>query len=557
MVEGIRSMKRLIAMTLAMTSSSALALVDMKNANYSNSWTDLEVAGSGYDMKVVRTYNSRSLFNGMFGFGWCSDFETTLEVTPEGHLKIRECGAGVGITYAPGDLTKADVDKTISQIITKMKSEKKVGQSEAFYKTLQTELVEDEAKRFRLAREHGVSVPVKEGTKYMANGKEVEHMLFQKTHYTRNMADGSAQRFSPDGKLIAMYDKNGNFLKFNYERDVIREIVDNNARKLSFKYYPNKKVQKITGPGGLMSEYRFENLDDLAMVKNAWSNVYTYKYDDLHNLVRATWPDKTAIEIKYDKKNDWVISFKDRDNCNETYNYEFSKENPRNHYWSTVKKVCGKETVADNRYEFWYRDRSDGQSYLHRVLTAINGNSTDISYHETFNKPTVIVRNGERISYDYFPDGLVKAKASANSRMNFQYHAKNKKVADVQIQFFNEKGELVSKKGTQFQYDDKGNLTTAVNSDGQKIAMTYDNRGRIASITDQAKKKVMIQYEDRFGKPSIVTRPGLGAIKVSYKPNGEIQNVESKQGPSVAMQVASTFNNLLDIIAPATAELYL
>lgn len=557
MVEGIRSMKRLITVTLAMSASSAFALVDMKNANYSNSWTDLEVAGSGYDMKVVRTYNSRSLFNGMFGFGWCSDFETTLETTPEGNLKIRECGAGVGILYSPGELTKADVDKTISQIVTKMKAEKKVGQTEAFYKTLQAELVEDEKKRFKLAREYGISVPVKEGTKYFANGKEVEHMVFQKTHYTRNLADGSAQRFSPEGRLIAMYDKNGNFLKFNYDRDLIREIVDNNSRKLSFKYHPNKKIQKITGPGGLMAEYRFDNLDDLAMVKNAWTNVYTYKYDDLHNLVKATWPDKTAIEIKYDKKNDWVISFKDRDNCNEAYTYEFSKENPRNHYWSTVKKVCGKETVADNRYEFWYRDRADGQSYLHRVLTAINGNSTDISYHETFGKPTVILRNGERVSYDYYPDGLVKSKAASNSRMTFQYHPQLKKVSDVQIQFFNEKGEMVSKKGTQFDYDKKGNLINATNSDGQKIAMTYDNRGRIASITDQAKKKVLIQYEERFGKPSIVTRPGLGAIKVSYKANGEIQNVESKQGPSVAMQVASTFNNLLDIIAPATAELYL
>jgi hypothetical protein len=87
--------------------------------------------------------------------------------------------------------------------------------------------------------------------------------------------------------------------------------------------------------------------------------------------------------------------------------------------------------------------------------------------------------------------------------------------------------------------------------------MTYDNRGRIATITDQAKKVVKIEYEERYGKPAIVTRPGLGTIQVSYKTNGEINKVDSKEGPSVAMQVASTFNNLLDIIAPATAELYL
>lgn len=549
--------KHIFFVGILLFSYSSFALVDMKNANYSNTWTDMEAQGAGYDMKVVRTYNSRSLFNGMFGFGWCSDFETSLEVTPEGNLKIKECGAGVGITYAPGDLSKVDVQKTINSIVAKMKSEKKVGQSESYYKELEKDLLSDENKRFKMAREYGINAPIKEGTKYMANGKEVEHMIFQKTHYTRNFADGSSQRFNLDGRLLAIYDKNGNFLKFTYDKDLIKEIADNNSRRLTFKYFPNKKVQKIVGPGGLMAEYRFENLDDLSMVKNAWANTYSYQYDDLHNLVKATWPDKTSIDIKYDKKNDWVVSFKDRDNCAEAYNYEFSKDSPRNHYWATVKKVCGKETVADNRYEFWYRDRPDGQSYLHRVLTAINSNTTDISYHEVFGKPTTIVKNGDRISYDYYPDGLVKTKSSANSRMIYQYQPQIKKVSEVQILYFNAKGDQIAKKSTQFQYDQKGNLINAMNSDGQKIVMAYDNRGRIATITDQAKKQVSIQYEERFGKPAIVTRPGLGTIKVSYKANGEIQNVESKQGPTVAMQVASTFNNLLDIIAPATAELYL
>jgi hypothetical protein len=65
---------------------------------------------------------------------------------------------------------------------------------------------------------------------------------------------------------------------------------------------------------------------------------------------------------------------------------------------------------------------------------------------------------------------------------------------------------------------------------------------------------VKIRYEAKFGKPSIVTRPGLGTINVTYKADGEIAKVDSKEGANVAVQVASIFNNLLDIIAPATAE---
>lgn len=554
---GFFRMKKLIISLLMLSAGSASAIVDMKSANYTNSWTDLEVPGSGYDFKVLRQYNSRSLFSGIFGFGWCSEFETVMEILPEGNLRVTECGGGAKINYSPREITKADKEKTINSILTKMKAEKKVGQTETFYKNLQNELIENEDRRIELSKQYNISVPIKEGTKFSANGKEVENIVFNKTHYTRNLLDGSAQRFDLQGRLIAQYDKNGNFLKFEYDKELIKEATDNNGRRLSFKYYPNKKVQKITGPNGLTAEYKFGNLDDLSMVKNSWKNVYTYEYDDLHNLVKAGWPDKTFIAIKYDKIKDWVVGFTDRDKCVETYNYEFAPNDPRNHYWSTVKKVCGKEVIADNRYEFWQKQKANGETYLQRVLSTVGNNTTDIIYHEIFGKPTSIRKNTDRVSFEYYPDGLVKTKANSVSKMNFEYDAQIKKVSEVNITYFNDKGEKAGQKSTQFKYDGKGNLTYAQNSDGQKINMTYDNRGRISSITDHAKKVVNIEYEERFGKPTIVKRPGLGTIKVVYKANGEIQNVESKEGPSVAMQVASTFNNLLDIIAPATAELYL
>lgn len=550
-------MKKALTAFAFLFSVNAYALVDMKNANYSNTWIDMDVPGSGYDLKIIRTYNSRSLFNGMFGFGWCSDFETSMEVNAEGNIKVKECGGGMEVTFSPREVARKDVDNTINQIVNKMKAEKKVGVTEAYLTTLKKQLLEDDNMRSEFATQYGISVPVREGTKFFANGREVENFVFSKTHYTRNMPDGSAQRFSPQGKLTHIYDKNGNFLKFEYDKDVIATITDNNARRLSFKYYQNKKVRSITGPNGLMAEYKFANLDDLASVKNAWLKTYTYEYDELHNLVKASWPDKTFIAIKYDKKNDWVTSFTDRDKCVEAYKYEFSPKDPRNHYWSTVKKTCGKEVMADNKYEFWHQQRADGQIYLQRVLTSINGTVTDISYHEVFGKPLSIRRNSERISYEYYPDGLVKVKASGTARMTYEYDPTVKKVSQVKTTYFNEAGKTVSNKTAQFKYDGKGNLVFAQNSDGQKINMTYDNRGRIASITDQAKKVVKIEYEERYGKPSVVTRPGLGTIVVSYKPNGEINKVDSKEGPSVAMQVASTFNNLLDVIAPATAELYL
>jgi YD repeat-containing protein len=251
-----------------------------------------------------------------------------------------------------------------------------------------------------------------------------------------------------------------------------------------------------------------------------------------------------------------VTSFKDRENCLENYKYEFDEHNPKNHYWSLVKKTCGKEVVNDSKHEFWYQERKDGQTYLSRVASTVNGNVTDISYHEVYGRPISIRRNSERYTFTYYPNGEVKEKVGDFTRLAYSYDKASGKVSQVIATTRNTKGKVIATRKTDFRYDNKGNLIFAQNSDGQKVTMTYDNRGRISTITDQAKKVVKIQYEERFGKPSIVTRPGLGTIQVSYKSSGEIDKVNSAEGPTVAMQVASTFNNLLDVISPATAEIF-
>ena len=72
---------------------------------------------------------------------------------------------------------------------------------------------------------------------------------------------------------------------------------------------------------------------------------------------------------------------------------------------------------------------------------------------------------------------------------------------------------------------------------------------------DHAKRLVNIKYNEKLGKPAVVERPGLGSILVRYDNNGNIKKVNSEAGPAVAVQVASAFNNLLEIVKPAGVEL--
>lgn len=545
----------LFSFSTLLYSMNALSLVDMRNANYTNSWCDIESPGTGYDLRFCRTYNSRSLNSGSVGYGWCTEFETKIEPTAEGGLKLSECGAGQEIVYNPKEFSPKDKAKIIDLIIAKVKEAKKPSEREL--NSLRSSLETDSALRNRFALSYKVALPVKEGQTYFAAGFTSEFIELRNGQYTRTYSDGSSQKFDNQGRMLSKFDKAGNFIRLTYSKNDLQEIADSSGRKLSLKYYSNGKLRSISGPGGLSAEYSFhDNMEDLKSVKTSGKNTWSYEYDDSHNMVKATAPDGKFIAIQYDKKNDWVVAFTDEEKCIEKYSFEENEKTPKLNYWVNVNKTCGKEVTNESRYEFWYAEKSDKSLFLKRALSSVNGFETDMSYHPDFGKPTKIRRNNVTFDFDYYPSGLVKSKASNTTRIFYEYTAGSSKVTRVRQENLDEKGKVVASRQTDFRYDGRGNLTQAENSAGQKAIMTYDQKGRIATILDQAKKVVKIQYEDRFDKPAVVNRPGLGTIKVSYKNDGEIDKIQSDEGPLVATQVASSFSNLLEIISPATAEVF-
>jgi YD repeat-containing protein len=432
---------------------------------------------------------------------------------------------------------------------------------------LERELKTNDFMREEFSRRMNIKGKVEDGVVYLANGKEAENITLVSGKYKRVLTDGTYQIFDQsNGRMIQMYDKNQNYLKLAWDRDVLQSVADNLGRKLTFKYSSaSKKVSEIVGPNGLTAKYTVKG-EDLVEVVDAKNKKHKYTYDDVHNLTRIEFGDGSYKALTYNKDKDWVTTFRNQKGCIETYDYQTSKDDPKNHFWSLVTKKCGDKITNQSKYEFFHRLRPDNTGvYLYRVRTEVNNNVTDIVYHETFGKPISILRDNVKTDYTYYENGFVKTKKEPGRLLTFEYKNSCNKVSQLTLQLMEDAGrktaaakpsEKVAKTiRTRFTYESqKCNLTLADTSEGQSVKLQYDAQGRISQIEDQAKKLVKIKYEARFGKPWVVTRPGLGTIQVTYKPDGEIQKVESKEGPNVAVQVASIFNNLLDIIAPATSE---
>lgn len=535
-------MKHLLLAILLVLSSPVFALVDMQNANFTETWVDLEIPDTGYNLKVERAYNSRTLHNGLFGFGWCSNFETSLDILADGRVKRVECGAGQELTYAPKSFDATDVQAGIQKIISAIKKENP-GLSNREAQIITQKLKDDTTFRDRESARLNIAKEAKDGTVFYSEGSNADKIVLKKGFYVRDLADGSSERYNTQGQLVYLYDKNQNYLKLDYNKKTLTSLTTSSGRRLSFSYTQNGKISEIRGPNGLSCTYKYEKLNDLVSAKNGKDEVTKYTYDTLHNVTQITYADKSVKGLKYNQDKDWVTELIDRNGCSEKYDYTLSKEDPKNHYVSTVEKKCENKIVNKSKYGFWFKPRSNGSGvYLAKLQIDNNGAKSDIEYHNIFEKPISIKKDKELTQYSYYPNGLLKTKKVNAQVINFKYNNLNK-VAEVSE----------SNKGTtKFTYDKLGNLTFASNSGGQSVKLEYDGKGRIVKIFDQAKRLINIEYDERFGKPKTVERPGVGKIAVSYNSEGEITNVDSKNGdPTVAVQVASAFNNLIDIVTPA------
>jgi len=184
-------------------------------------------------------------------------------------------------------------------------------------------------------------------------------------------------------------------------------------------------------------------------------------------------------------------------------------------------------------------------------VTTIDGDRTETVYNECCGLPLMIKRGTQETSFEYDTKGHVTKKETPTEMTELAYEPKVGKVSKVTRYSKTDKKNV---KWSTFEYDGKGNLVFAKNSDKRGVRLFYDQNGRISSMVDQNKRRIDFKYNEN-SKPVEIRDPQLGTIRVTYSNSGEIKKVESTAGRKIALQVTSAFQNLLDIIRPAGVSL--
>ena len=462
---------------------------------------------------------------------------------------VVECGAGAEIPYVSQN-SKGNQAVLRKKIMDEVK--KKKGLTRKYIDQVERDLKKSSLLQSELIRAFGLKGKAKTGQTYQARSRQNERVQFNGQQYKRFMANGEIQVFNKQGQLIQERDKSGNWVKIQRKKGKIVKVMDSKGRSLRFKR--KKGVLTVLGPKKIKMMYLIEQ-DNLVRAVNSRGEKYQYGYDSYHNLTRTRYADGTYEALTYNVDKDWVTSFKDRRQCVERYKY-FSNPRNKDHYWTTVRKVCGRRVTNNSRYEFWNKTKKSGGKYLHRARQEVNGRVSDITYDEGTGSPLSITRNRITIRYAYYPNGFLKARSEPGKRILFSnYSGKCKKPSQVVVK--NIRGQkVVNELKTQLSYDPvKCHLTKATQSTGRWVVVKRDHLGRISEMHDQSKKHIIVAYNEKHNKPGKITRPGVGSINVFYNKDGEVDAKRTRSNPTVVAQVANVFNGFLELISPVATDI--
>lgn len=536
---------KLLMSLVVILPTMVLGGVNLKNGNFYVTYTDIIVPGHGHDLAITRTYNSQATDKGWFGLGWGSDFETFLVVSTDGTVIVHENGSGAETRFVP----KKAVDplEAAKKVVDEMRKRSSI--SEKVANDLLSKLTNDAELRQAYSRKFKIETKIASGTVLYSNVRGLQEIHKTKSGFKRVYNDGKEEFFTEDGRLEKISDKNGYVVNMDWDKGKLVSIKDSFAKQLFFEWYPDGKVKSIWSAGDVKTLYKYEG-DDLVYSKDVSSNEYKYSYDNSHNMTKIAYSDDSSMEVKYTDKTKWVSELKARDGGVTKYKYDSNPKNPDQHYWTVVSKQGLDGKWSDNKYEYELKRRPDGSEYTYRILTDINGLSTETIYSECCSLPLKITRGKHVTSFEYNDKGLlVKKSSTKGDYVELKYHPEFNKITKV----VNNQGS------TEFEYDKKGNLAKALNSEGKSVLLIYDRQGRITKMIDHDKKsnqKRALSFKyNALGKPIEISMEKVGTINVAYDNYGEIKKVESKAGHKMALQVTQAFQSLLSIVKPAGVNL--
>lgn len=512
--------------TLLILPSIAMACVDTIHGNFCREYTDIARKSWDHELKLTRTYNSKSLEAGWFGYGWGTPFETRLIVMPDGSAVVQDTAARKIAHYGDKDVAtlQAGVEKIVAVAIEREQLDSDAATA------LRKQLASNEELRRASVLKYGIQSQLPPRAKLHSSDCARAIIKRLAKGYQRVTCDGGIDSFDLSGKLVRQQDK-GFKITIHYAGDRPDRIEDSQGQRIYLKWTTAGRIAEArTDKDTIVASYLYDENDNLVLTKDAKGSDTRYAYDANHRMTRVDDADNSHMDMRYEETGR-IAAVTDTDGSSVAYAYRHDPDNPALHYWTTATTSGADRNIPVREAEYLLTRDASGIERLARVIKTGGQDREEIVLDEK-----------ERIKRVQKSDGTFS---------EFSYDPTLGKVTSVS----NHEGR------TEFGYDRAGNMTSAKDEAGHLVLLGYDNHNRLirlveADKAERVRRELAFRY-NAHDKPIKISLRGKGEISVAYDDNGEISKVESKQGAAMALEVTQAFQALLARVKVSGANLCL
>ena len=413
--------------------------VDTVRGLLTETFTDIVIPDVGFDLEIIRYYNSKNHRTGCIGRGWVMNIDSRVMHNdrfmmiqmPDSSIEMFEKQNGVWTSTKEGSLRNKIQEDTETGTITML--------------------------------------------------------TFDKMKYVYN------QR----GNLLSISDSNQNTLSLHYidNTEVIESIETTGGKKLKFEYQDNK-IASITDHIGRTMHYYYKG-ELLTKVKDRNYGITTYTYDEngyINSITDANG--KMYIENKFDKKGRVIwqkfnesqeifITYNEKEKVNTFY---YSADDASEQFYYNNKLLVTKIVKQDGSIEEYDYDKWENKI----LIKDGNGNITKRVYDKNANMILLENPDDTKESWKYNENGFVIQHIKANEQNIFTEYDQNNNIIKQKEQLQNENYAV-----TEYQRDSKGRITQIKDANGFVTKYIYrSEQNHLPTEIINAHHTIKIEYDD-------------------------------------------------------------
>jgi YD repeat-containing protein len=509
---------------------------------------DLAVpAAIGPAAALVRTYGTSAVeLDGPFGWGWTFNWRMGLGIALGATGETLEAASHIRVVQENGS----------SVTFVRLPDGSYAGSGQSF-----------------------ATLELREDGTYLLTRRSTQRFVFDSEGRLAAKEDLNGNRVTltrdSEGAITRIADAHGGYIDVTWSGERIAKVQDQTGRQVTYEYSAAGDLVKVTGLGGAVTKYGYDQDHRVTSLTNSLSGVTTNAYDAVSRVISQTAPDGGVTQFAYPSGGTTITypdgsvtkqRHLDGQLLSETVAAGTAQEATTYFTYTLANQLA---TVTDQlgqvtRYTYdGVGNRASEQDPLGRVtktqygaggqptrVVDPTGGVTVHAYDGQGNRTSTVDARGAVTSYAIGTGGRIDSQTDPLGNVTvFGYGSAGwltsvtgpggavttmsydslGRLAGVTDPRGNASGASPAVHTTAYEYDQAGRVTKVTDPLGAVTAKRYDAAGNLTRETDPTGRITKYQY-DSSGRLAKVTEPGGAATAYTYDAVGRPKTVTEALG---------------------------